>query len=209
MEKKDSLYLYHREQKVKTLGPGERYIIWLQGCKHQCENCIAPETHSIDQNGEWIKIEQLIMEIKANKEIRGVTISGGEPFLQVEGLAAFVKKIRSMGLDIICYTGFKYEDLKKSKNKHITGILSEIDILIDGKYEFDKNTGSYLRGSDNQRIIHLKPTYKKYEMEMNELKSRNVEVKSSGENMIFFAGIPPIGLSEKYNEIVKKIYEEG
>lgn len=207
---KEKLYLYHRENRVKTLGPGIRYVIWTQGCIHNCPGCIAEESHSIDSGGYWIEVEEIIEEIRTNKKngIKGVTISGGEPFLQGKALLSLVKKIEELGLDIICYSGYTYEKLLNNVQEYAKDILEHIDILIDGKFEKDKNTGSYLRGSDNQRIIHLKNTYKVYEEKMLNSKSRNVEVKILENNMIFLAGVPPVTIDQDWKIIRKKIYRE-
>lgn len=202
----NKIYLYHREKKVKTLGPGERYAIWTQGCPHNCEGCIAPESHSIDCGGEWIEIDTILSEIDENNLIQGVTISGGDPFIQKKPLLNLVKEIAKRGLNIICYTGFTYEELKK--NKEAQEILKYIDILIDGKYEKNRNSGSYLRGSDNQRIIHLKNTFKKYEKMMLNTKNRNVEIKFLDESSIFIVGLPPVNLNENWDKVRKNIYKE-
>mgnify|MGYP000552996728 CR=1 FL=1 len=60
---KDRIYLYHRISSTKTLGPGERYVLWLQGCIHNCKGCVAPETHSLDSGGYWIEIDEIIEEM--------------------------------------------------------------------------------------------------------------------------------------------------
>ena len=64
-------------------------------------------------------------------------------------------------MTIWCYTGFTYEALvKKSESDSVIGeILSNIDVLIDGKFELDKKSLNFkFRGSSNQRIIDLKRT---------------------------------------------------
>ena len=204
----EKIYLYHREKIVKTLGPGSRYALWVQGCPHNCKGCIAAESHSSNEGGEYVDTEQILREIaEQRKVLTGITISGGEPFMQSKQLNDILKGVIAMGLDVICYTGFLYEELKESKDTHIKEMLGYIDILIDGKYIEELNTGSYLRGSDNQRIIHLKDTYKKYEKMMNSLKNRNVEFKIKDNKTIFIAGIPPLDLNEKMDGIMQKLYE--
>lgn len=207
--KNESIYLHHREMGIKTLGPGERYVLWVQGCTHNCKGCIAPETHSLTTGGYWFEIKKILEEISCKNNLRGITISGGEPFLQAEKLIILLKKLKKKKLDVICYTGFLYEDILKNKIPFGKELLKYIDILIDGKYNEELNTGSYLRGSDNQRILHLKNTYKKYEKKMNGLKNRNVEIKIIDEKTLFIAGIPPLKLNEDWNEISKKIYKQG
>lgn len=203
----EKLYLFHRENNVKTLGPGIRYTIWVQGCPHNCKGCIVPESHSLNSGGYWITVDEILNEIDKLLGITGITISGGEPFLQTEALISLLKEVRKRELDVICYTGYLYEDILYEKVKNGKEILKYIDILIDGKYEEELNNDNYLRGSENQRIIHLKETYKKHEVKMNELKNRNIEIKVINNKEIFIAGIPSKKMQKDWNKIRKKIYE--
>ena len=188
------LYLYHRASGIKTLGPGLRYAIWTQGCIHNCKNCIAPDTHPLDKNGYWLGIEELYLEIEENmkkENIRGITISGGEPFLQAKPLVELIKRLKERTqLDIICFTGFEYSYLKNKKDKSIEYILANIDILIDGKYIEEKNENNYLRGSSNQNMIFLSERYREYENDMKNLKNRNIEIMWINDREKFIAGIP-------------------
>ena len=188
------LYLYHRASGIKTLGPGLRYAIWTQGCIHNCKNCIAPYTHPLDKNGYWLGIEELYLEIEENmkkENVRGITISGGEPFLQAKPLVELIKRLKERTqLDIICFTGFEYSYLKNKKDKSIEYILANIDILIDGKYIEEKNENNYLRGSSNQNMIFLSERYREYENDMKNLKNRNIEIMWINDREIFIAGIP-------------------
>ena len=192
----NKLYLYHRSSGVRVLGPGLRYVIWTQGCPHNCKNCIAPDSHPYDKNGYWISIDEIFEEIKTQMstcDLRGLTISGGEPFIQVSPLKELLKMIRTnTNLDIIMYTGFEYQELKNKKDKKIDFILANIDILIDGKYIDEKNENNYLRGSSNQNMIFLSNRYREYEDYMKNLKNRNVEINWINEDKMFITGIPPV-----------------
>jgi len=85
------------------------------------------------------------------KNLRGVTISGGEPFLQISPLVKLIKMLKEKTqLDIICFTGFDYSQLKNKKDENTKYILANIDILIDGKYVEEKNENNYLRGSSKE-----------------------------------------------------------
>lgn len=190
----NKLYLYYRASGIKTLGPGLRYVIWTQGCIHNCKNCIAPDTHPLDKNGYWLSVEELYLEIEESikkENLRGVTISGGEPFLQISPLVKLIKMLKEKTqLDIICFTGFDYSQLKNKKDENTKYILANIDILIDGKYVEEKNENNYLRGSSNQNMIFLSERYKKYENDMKNLKNRNIEIMWINDREIFIAGIP-------------------
>lgn len=71
-------------------GPGLRYAIFTQGCFHNCLGCHNPKSHDI--NGGYIRdTSEIINEIDENPLLDGITLSGGEPMLQIEPLKNFVK----------------------------------------------------------------------------------------------------------------------
>lgn len=69
----------HMESNTTLLGPYERFVIWVHGCCFNCDGCLANNTKVGD--GQPVKIRELVgLILKSNTE--GITISGGEPFLQ-------------------------------------------------------------------------------------------------------------------------------
>lgn len=143
-------------------GPGLRYVIFTQGCPHRCEDCHNPQTH--DMNGGKIeKIDNIVEDIKKNPLLRGITLSGGEPFVQAKKLVKLLSKIDLNRYNIIAYTGFEYEYLLKNSNEEncFIELLSMIDILIDGRFEKTlKSSEAKFRGSINQRSIDVKKSLK-------------------------------------------------
>ncbi len=136
-------------------GPGVRFTIFAQGCKHNCKGCHNPSTHSFD-GGRAIEIEEIINQLKGKLLIQGVTFSGGDPFLQSEGFALLAQRIKEINnsLDILTYTGYHFEDLLEDKDKR--GLLEVVDILVDGPFiEEKRDLGLKYRGSSNQRIIDV------------------------------------------------------
>ena len=142
-------------------GPGIRYVIFTQGCYHKCEGCQNPQTHNPNE-GELIDINEILDEILGSTMIEGVTFSGGEPFLQSDALAELAVRIKRADkrLSIICYTGYTYEELTKIIESGVLSyfkLLSNVDYLIDGRFEQDKaSLNCNWRGSTNQRIIDIK-----------------------------------------------------
>ena len=139
-------------------GPGIRYVIFTQGCPHKCEGCHNPQTHDFD-GGYDGDTEQLLSEIKENPLISGVTFSGGEPFCQPEPLTQIAREVHKMKKNIVCYSGYTFEELIKLSNTkpEILDLLKEVDILIDGKFILEqKSLMLKFRGSKNQRIIDVK-----------------------------------------------------
>lgn len=139
-------------------GPGLRMVIWTQGCIHNCNECHNPQTHDLN-GGYEIDANEIIDSIKKLRLQRGITLSGGEPFLQQEALEVIAKEAKNTNLDVWAYTGFTFEQLLDKKNPHYfknLNLLKQIDILIDGKFIYDKRDISLrFRGSSNQRIIDV------------------------------------------------------
>ena len=141
-------------------GPGIRYAVFVQGCPHNCTDCHNPGSH--DFNGGYLKdIDELTAEIKSNPLLDGVTFSGGEPFCSAKELTALADKLE---MNVVCYTGYLFEDLLKGANEENGwySLLKRIDILIDGPFQADKKSYDLLfKGSSNQRIIDVKKSLDK------------------------------------------------
>ena len=139
-------------------GPGIRLVVFAQGCKHKCPGCHNPETHSFT-GGTLVSMGSIIENMSKNPILDGITLSGGEPFEQAEGFAELAHKAKIMGLNVITYTGYTYEELLKGSKKNMAWrkLLNETDTLVEGRFELDKkNFLLKFRGSENQRIIDLK-----------------------------------------------------
>lgn len=154
---RDVIYVYMREPAVRVLGPGIRYVLWVQGCERSCPGCIAKNAHDM-KAGTPIPIDALALEI-ALSGAGGLTVSGGEPFLQAEELAEMIRRIHARHpMGVIVYTGNLYEDLIKTPGAQ--GLLAQTDLLIDGPYIQEQDDGKSLRGSANQRVLPLTELYR-------------------------------------------------
>lgn len=135
-------------------GPGIRFTVFVQGCPHNCRGCHNPQTH--DFNGGTITdTEELLEKIKSNPLLDGVTFSGGEPFCQAGALASLGKEIKNLGLNIVTYTGYTFEQLYSSREQNNwNDLLKVTDVLIDGPFILEqKDWEIKFRGSSNQRYI--------------------------------------------------------
>lgn len=139
-------------------GPGIRFVIFAQGCVHNCKGCHNPTTFDLN-GGSLIEVDDLMMEIKKNPLLKGVTFSGGEPFLQAGVFAEIAEKCHALGLDVISYTGYTFENLVSAfdVNPDWYRLLKNVDVLIDGPFvEAKKSLLLLFRGSSNQRILNAK-----------------------------------------------------
>jgi len=137
-------------------GPGRRSVVQFSGCEKRCPGCFAVETWSLDGGVEMTISE--VVEAVLNPEGAprdGVTVLGGEPFLQPEGLLALVTALKARGQHITLYSGYTLEELHSRPDVVITRTLDLADILIDGPFvkELSDKAGEW-RGSTNQRIIY-------------------------------------------------------
>jgi anaerobic ribonucleoside-triphosphate reductase activating protein len=138
-------------------GPGIRFVLFAQGCQHHCPGCHNPQTHALD-GGQLVDLAEIFDRIKKAKIIRGVTFSGGEPFLQAVPLAQLARQIRALGLGLVTYSGYTFEQLHAlaARDKAVRDLLAATDILVDGPYIEDRrDLGLPFRGSANQRLIHI------------------------------------------------------
>ena len=148
---------------VKVLGPGNRVGIWVTGCDFNCEGCMSPELRDKTAGNET-ECEKIVSVIGAIKgSVDGFTVSGGEPFDQAEELSNLVELLKKEYTDdIIIYTGYTLEELKKRQCPHTQNVIDTVAVIIDGRYAESLNDGKGLRGSSNQRI-HIFRNKEKYE----------------------------------------------
>lgn len=138
-------------------GPGIRAVVFAQGCPHRCKGCHNPETHDT-RGGRTLSLDEVIEQVRLTPIVRGVTFSGGEPFMQARGFALLGRRMKHMGLDVITYTGYTWEALTSTGVPSGWGELLDVtDLLVDGPFvEGEKDTGIAFRGSRNQRIIDVR-----------------------------------------------------
>lgn len=139
-------------------GPGYRFAIFTQGCPHHCEGCHNPSTWPFE-SGTSVAVGRLFDEIKKTELIRGITLSGGEPFCQAAPLSVLCRRVHEAGLDIIAYSGYRLEELLDGADdtNHWRELLENIDYLVDGRFILaEKSMLLKFRGSRNQRILDVR-----------------------------------------------------
>ena len=140
--------------------------------------------------------------VEAGGGMDGLTISGGEPFEQPGPLYALIRQVKErLSLDIMVYTGYTMEELV-AKGALFTGILQEIDILVDGRFEEDRSNKKMWRGSDNQRLILLSKKAGKYEpyVEAEYGSRRPLLFDVSETREVKIIGIPERGFARRFEE---------
>ena len=136
-------------------GPGLRLTVFTQGCPHACPGCHNPETHD-PTGGHEVSLEELMALLHQNKLIEGLTLSGGDPFLQAQDCSLLAKAAQEKGLSVWTYTGYRYEQIQEARHADWDALLAATDVLVDGPYvEAQRAYGLGFRGSRNQRLIDV------------------------------------------------------
>ena len=146
------LFLSRLHFPVTTLGLGRRIGIWFQGCSLRCPGCVSADTWAYG-HGET-SVADLLMSIGPwLSEADGVTVSGGEPFEQIEALELLLRGMRAAlgtSRDIFLYSGFDWEKIAP----RVSTWNALADVLISDPFRADAGQTLAWRGSDNQRM-HL------------------------------------------------------
>ncbi|OQY48798.1 MAG: hypothetical protein B6242_01245 [Anaerolineaceae bacterium 4572_78] len=178
-------------------GPGNRTVVWLQGCSLGCPGCFNQDTHSVD-GGDVVAVDDLFTRITSlSDSIEGVTISGGEPLQQFIPIVALLHRIKKeTSLSVLVFSGFTWNEIQKMeiahRNRHAENLLNSplpyIDILIAGRYDPTKRVAHDLYGSANQTVHFLTDRYTLADLAC--LPETEVVISLDGD--VIVSGIDPI-----------------
>jgi anaerobic ribonucleoside-triphosphate reductase activating protein len=144
-------------ERSRVNGPGERLVVFAQGCGLKCPGCFNTALHTFESA---IEIEpKALLKEHLLKGIEGITVSGGEPFEQPQPLLALLKEAKEKyHLTTVVYSGFTHKELLKMSESR--NALAYIDVLIDAMFKEEEKESTLLaRGSTNQSFIFLTDRY--------------------------------------------------
>lgn len=178
-------------------GPGRRAALWVQGCQFLCPGCCNPNFLRITPR-ELIPSESLLerlMDAKVRFEIEGVTLLGGEPMLQAQGLAEFAAGAQQMNLSVMVFSGYTLAELRNDPLPGTEALLSHTDVLVDGRYIADlPETERAWAGSSNQVFHYLTDRYDSSIERTNDGRQR-VEIRLSNDGRMEVNGWPADSLA--------------
>ena len=177
------MYIHNRIANSTANGPGERVVVWVQGCSLACSGCWNSETHPFVKDKDMLISE--LADWILNQNVEGVTFSGGEPFQQapaLELLISFIKE-RRPELSIGSFTGYTLQELRDGKfnwwhpelrtmiagdAKLSNSILKQMDFIIAGRYnQLQRCDDKPLCGSRNQEVHFLSTRYNPKDLRAN------------------------------------------
>ncbi|CAI2548931.1 hypothetical protein AKUA1805_00340 [Apilactobacillus kunkeei] len=140
-------------------GEGIRCSIYVSGCKFLCPGCYNVASQNFHYGQPYSQdLEDQIIEDMKKDYVQGLTLLGGEPFLNTQVCLRLCKRVREEfghTKDIWSWSGYTFDELLKDSYDKLK-LLSMIDILVDGRFmEDQKDLTLQFRGSANQRIINV------------------------------------------------------
>lgn len=180
---------------VTTLGPGRRLGVWFQGCSIRCPGCISADTWRFASPADTL--DAVMAQVTSwLGQADGLTVSGGEPFEQPEGLLALLSAAHHLAphIDVLVYTGYPWE--AESVQAVLNRAQGLIDALITDPFDLHSPQTRALRGSDNQRLHYLTTRgldrFSSYERATSE-QDRRLDVFFDETGHAWMAGIPARG----------------
>lgn len=150
-------YIHSLESFGLVDGPGVRYVIFLQGCKMRCKFCHNPETWA--SGGTEYTAKALFDKAYRYKRYwgknGGITISGGEPLLQIEFVTELFQIAKQKGIHTVLDTsGQPFSDDTEWLDK-FKALMEVTDLVMFDLKEIDDNFHKELTGHTNTNILKM------------------------------------------------------
>jgi anaerobic ribonucleoside-triphosphate reductase activating protein len=133
-------------------GPGERFVVWTQGCSLGCAGCFNAQLWP-RRGGRRLSTAVLARRINALDGLRGVTLTGGEPLEQPEAVCDLLARL-DRRLDTVVFTGFTLEEIRSEPRR--APLLALADLVVAGRYERGQaSDANPWAGSSNKAVVAL------------------------------------------------------
>lgn len=140
-------------------GPGIRFVVFMQGCNFRCKFCHNPDTWFKDAGKEYTETE-IINQVKKyrvyyEKSGGGITVSGGEPLLQIEFVTKVFKLAKENGFNTALDTAGDIDLCIKENIKKLDELLKYTDLVLLDVKEIDEQRHITLTGKSNKNTLKL------------------------------------------------------
>lgn len=151
-------YIHSTESFGSVDGPGVRFIVFMQGCNMRCKYCHNPDTW--DKNGgSEVTADEIIKKALRYRSYwgknGGITISGGEPLLQLEFVTELCKKCKDQGISTVIDTAGKPFTREEPFFSQFNELLKYTDLIMLDLKHIDSSDHKKLTGFDNDNILDL------------------------------------------------------
>ena len=149
-------YIHSTESFGTVDGPGVRFVIFCQGCPMRCKYCHNPDTWEIGK-GMRMSPEELIAEYMRNKAFYsrgGITVTGGEPLLQIDFLLELFALAKEKGIHTCIDTsGATYREGESAYNQKLDHLMAMTDLVMLDIKHIDEAAHRELTGMPNEGIL--------------------------------------------------------
>ena len=147
----------HSKESFGTVdGPGIRYVLFMQGCPMRCLYCHNPDTWDVS-GGREISVDEVIYEYEKNRAFYkkgGITVTGGEPLLQIEFVTALFKDCKSRGIHTCIDTsGVTYNEEHAETVSRFDELMKYTDLIMLDIKHIDSKKHKELTSFGNERIL--------------------------------------------------------
>ncbi|GIM60200.1 pyruvate formate-lyase-activating enzyme [Capnocytophaga canis] len=140
-------------------GPGIRYVVFFQGCMLRCKYCHNPDTWELhNDDAKMMTTDELVSDIVKYKTFfqasgGGVTLSGGEPLLQLDFVLELFTKLKSLGISTCVDTCGGFYANTPIINEKILKLISLTDLFLVDIKHIDDTQHKRLTKRHNKNII--------------------------------------------------------
>ena len=146
---------------VMVDGEGVRCALYVSGCTFACDGCFNRAAWSFRYGRPYDDaLEERILADLHHEAVQGLSLLGGEPFLNTGVCLRVVRRLRAeLGRtkDVWCWTGYTFEQLLAELDagqRDKAALLAEVDVLVDGPFDARRrDLALAFRGSANQRVL--------------------------------------------------------
>lgn len=166
-----NINLYDYRINIRTAGPSVqdnlRSELYFAGCRKAeegdpCRGCFNYQLWQREQ-GSQVSIQSIVDRLEDMRSVKSVTIVGGEPTDQLEGLIELCRLFKKYNYHILVISWHTYEDMLKDNPEQYEQLFNTIDLLVDGQYDehqriYDDTHTNVMRsfiGSNNQKVVDL------------------------------------------------------
>ena len=151
-------FIHSMESFGSVDGPGVRFVIFLAGCPMRCQFCHNPDTWNIqvgDQKSADDILEQALRYRPYWKDGGGITVSGGEPLLQMDFMIELFQKAKEKGVN----TTIDTSGVSFTREEPFFGKFNELmkytDLLLGDIKHIDDEQHKILTGHTNENILDM------------------------------------------------------
>lgn len=139
-------------------GPGVRFVVFMQGCRMRCRYCHNPETWSETAGEEWTPEALLERAWRYHNywgKNGGITVSGGEPLLQIDFLAEFFRLAKKRGIHTTLDTCGQPFTREEPFYGTWEKLMKYTDLVMLDLKEMNGRRHKDLTGWDNENILKM------------------------------------------------------